>query len=182
MSGRAQGWRLVLFGAPGVGKGTQAQAIRTRLGLVHVATGDMLRAAMQAGTALGLQARAIVDRGGLVPDALVGDMMTERLAQPDVAGGFLLDGFPRTAVQADLLDDLLAGRGQRLDRVINLAVPEPEILERLTGRRMCSGCGASYHARDLRPRVEGRCDVCGGSLQQRADDTVEAIAHRLGVY
>lgn len=182
MSGRASGWGLVLFGAPGVGKGTQAQAIRARLGLVHVATGDMLRAAMQAGTPLGLQARAIVERGGLVPDVLVGAMMSERLAQPDVAEGFLLDGFPRTVVQADMLDDLLAGRGRRLDRVINIVVPEPEILERLTGRRMCSQCGASYHVRDLRPRVEGRCDACGGELRQRADDTAAAIAHRLVVY
>lgn len=182
MSGRAGGWRLVLFGAPGVGKGTQSQAIRARLGLVHVATGDMLRAAMQAGASLGLQARAIVDRGGLVPDAMVGAMMSDRLSQPDVADGFLLDGFPRTAVQADLLDGLLGGRGQRLDRVINIVVPEPEILDRLTGRRICSGCGASYHGRDLRPRVEGKCDGCGGVLRQRADDTTEAIAHRLRVY
>jgi adenylate kinase len=183
MSGRGKGgWRLVLFGAPGVGKGTQSQAIRARLGLVHVATGDMLRAAMEAGTGPGLQAKAIVDRGGLVPDTLVGAMMAERLSQPDVAGGFLLDGFPRTAAQADLLDGWLAGRGQHLDRVINIVVPEPEILDRLTGRRICGSCGASYNVRDLRPRVAGRCDICGDVLRERADDTRKAIARRLEVY
>lgn len=182
MSTRAGGWRLVLFGAPGVGKGTQAHEIRGRLGLTHVATGDMLRAAMESGSPLGVQVRASVEKGGLVADALVGEMMRERLAQPDVQDGFLLDGFPRTAAQADLLDGILAERGQTLDRVINLVVPEPEIVDRLTGRRMCAGCGAPYHVRHGRPKIEGRCDRCGGVLMQRADDTEAAIAHRLQIY
>jgi adenylate kinase len=176
------GCRLVLFGAPGVGKGTQAAEIRRRTGAAHISTGDMLRAAMKAGTPPGLQARAIVERGGLVPDDLVGAMMRERLEQADARDGFLLDGFPRTQAQADLLDAILAERGQRLDRVINIVVPEPEILDRLTGRRVCGRCGATFHVRYNRPRAEGRCDACGGELRQRPDDAEAAIAERLRQY
>lgn len=176
------GFRLVLFGAPGVGKGTQAVEIRRRAGVPHISTGDMLRAAMKEGSALGLKARAIVERGGLVPDDLVGAMMRERLEQPDARDGFLLDGFPRTAAQADLLDGILEGRGQHLDRVINIVVPEPEILDRLTGRRVCGRCGATYHVRYNRPRTEGMCDACGGELRQRPDDAETAIAERLRQY
>jgi adenylate kinase len=142
----------------------------------------MLRAAMKAGTPPGLQARAIVERGGLVPDDLVGAMMRERLEQADARDGFLLDGFPRTQAQADLLDAILAERGQRLDRVINIVVPEPEILDRLTGRRVCGRCGATFHVRYNRPRAEGRCDACGGELRQRPDDAEAAIAERLRQY
>ncbi|MGH9750704.1 MAG: adenylate kinase [Candidatus Polarisedimenticolia bacterium] len=174
--------RLVLFGAPGVGKGTQAAAIRRRVGIAHISTGDMLRAAMQAGTPLGLKARAVVERGGLVPDDLVGAMMRDRLEQEDARDGFLLDGFPRTVAQADLLDAIVAARGQALDAVVNLAVPEPEILDRLTGRRTCARCGTVFHVRYNRPRAEGRCDACGGELRQRADDREEAIAERLRQY
>lgn len=172
----------MLFGAPGVGKGTQAAEIRRRTGAAHISTGDMLRAAMKAGTPPGLQARAIVERGGLVPDDLVGAMMRERLEQADARDGFLLDGFPRTQAQADLLDAILAERGQRLDRVINIVVPEPEILDRLTGRRVCGRCGATFHVRYNRPRAEGRCDACGGELRQRPDDAEVAIAERLRQY
>jgi adenylate kinase len=176
------GLRLVLFGAPGVGKGVQAAEILKRAPVPHISTGEMLRAAMKAGTPLGRQAAAVVERGGLVPDALVGEMMEERLAAPDARDGFLLDGFPRTAAQADLLARVLSRRGQALDRVINIVVPEPEILDRLTGRRVCASCGATFHVRYNRPRVEGVCDACGGALRQRSDDREETIAERLRVY
>src|SRR5947208_3946241 len=131
------GARLVLLGAPGVGKGTQAAEISRRTGLPHISTGDLLRAAIRAGSPLGRRVAAIVERGQLVPDGLVGEVMEERLARPDAATGFLLDGFPRTVAQADLLDRILAKRGQTLDRVIGIEVPEPEIIGRLAGRRSC---------------------------------------------
>jgi adenylate kinase len=172
----------VLFGAPGVGKGTQAAEIQRRAGLLHISTGDMLRQAMKDGSPLGTRVRDVVERGDLVPDALIGEIMEERLSRPDARAGFLLDGFPRTAAQADLLDRLLAARGQSLDGVINLDVPEGEILERLTGRRVCGACGATYHVRFNRPRVEGVCDACGGALSQRPDDREEAIVERLRAY
>src|SRR5439155_17403298 len=136
------GARLVLLGAPGVGKGTQAAEISRRTGLPHISTGDLLRAAIRAGSPLGRRVAAIVERGQLVPDWLVGEVMEERLARPDAATGFLLDGFPRTVAQADLLDRILAKRGQTLDRVIGIEVPEPEIIDRLAGRRSCGQCGA----------------------------------------
>ncbi|PYS97390.1 MAG: adenylate kinase [Acidobacteria bacterium] len=174
--------RLALFGAPGVGKGVQAAALRERLGVPHVSTGDMLRAAVKDGSPLGRKVRAILERGGLVPDEVVGDLIRERLGRPDAGDGFVLDGFPRTVPQADLLDRVLAGRGRALDRAINIVVPEPEILDRLTGRRVCPECGATYHVRHNPPRVEGRCDACGGALRQREDDTEPVIAERLRVY
>jgi len=176
------GTRLVLLGAPGVGKGTQAEEIRRRLGLAHISTGDMLRAAIRDGSPLGRKVASIVERGDLVPDALVGEVMEERLARPDVAVGFLLDGFPRTVAQADLLDRILARRGQELDAVIRIEVPEPEIIDRLAGRRSCGNCGATFHVRYNRPKVEGVCDRCGSTLRQRPDDAESAIAERLRVY
>ncbi len=169
---RGGGFRLVLLGAPGVGKGTQAAEITRRLGLPHVSTGDLLRAAIRDGSPLGPKVAAIVDRGELVPDDLVGEVMAERLSRPDAAGGFLLDGFPRTTAQADQLDRLLAERGQALDRVISIEVPEPE----------SARCGAVYHVRYGRPRVEGVCDRCGGELRQRSDDTEPVIRERLRAY
>lgn len=174
--------RLVLLGAPGVGKGTQAAEITRRVRLVHISTGDLLRSAIREGTPLGRKVAAVVERGELVPDALVGAVMEERLARPDAAVGFLLDGFPRTVAQADLLDGILSRRGQALDRVISIEVAEPEILDRLTGRRSCDGCGAVFHVRYNRPRVDGTCDRCGGSLRQRNDDTEKVIAERLRAY
>jgi len=124
----------------------------------------------------------MVERGDLVPDDLVGDLVEERLGRPDGRAGFLLDGFPRTIVQADRLDRILGAQGVRLDAVVNLSVPEPEIVERLSGRRVCASCGALYHTRSSRPRVEGVCDDCGGALQERSDDRPEAVAERLRVY
>jgi len=176
------GTRLVLLGAPGVGKGTQAAEITRRTGLAHISTGDLLRSAIRDATPLGRKVGAIVERGELVPDALVGDLMEERLSRPDAADGFLLDGFPRTVAQADLLDRILARRSQGLDRVISIEVAEPEILDRLTGRRSCNRCGAVYHVRYNRPRAEGVCDRCGAELRQRSDDTETVIAERLRAY
>ena len=177
-----RGLRLVLFGAPGVGKGTQAVEIRKRSGIAHISTGDMLRAAIREGTPAGLKARAIVDQGGLVPDDVVGDLIEERLDRPDTKTGFLLDGFPRTVRQADRLDSILKRRGEVLDRVINIEVPEEEIVVRLTGRRTCGACGKTFHVRFSPPREEGICDGCGSKLVQRADDTEEAIEQRLRTY
>jgi adenylate kinase len=176
------GARLVLLGAPGVGKGTQAAEISRRTGLPHISTGDLLRAAIRDGSPLGRRVAAIVERGELVPDGLVAEMMEERLARPDAADGFLLDGFPRTVAQADLLDRILAKRGQALDRVIGIEVPEAEIVDRLEGRRSCGHCGATYHVRYNRPKVDGVCDRCGSELRQRPDDAEAVIAQRLKAY
>ena len=176
------GARLVLLGAPGVGKGTQAAEISRRTGLPHISTGDLLRAAIRDGSPLGRRVAAIVERGELVPDGLVAEVMEERLARPDAADGFLLDGFPRTVAQADLLDSILAKRGQALDRVIGIEVPEAEIVDRLAGRRSCGHCGATYHVRYNRPKVDGVCDRCGSELRQRPDDVEAAIAQRLKAY
>jgi len=176
------GVRLALLGAPGVGKGTQAAEITKRVGLVHISTGDLLRAAIRDGSPLGRRVAAIVERGELVPDGPVAEVMEERLARPDAADGFLLDGFPRTVAQADLLDRILAKRGQALDRVISIEVPEAEIVDRLAGRRSCGHCGATYHVRYNRPKVDGVCDRCGSELRQRPDDVEAAIAQRLKAY
>jgi adenylate kinase len=178
----SSGARLVLLGAPGVGKGTQAAEISRRTGLPHISTGDLLRAAIRDGSSLGRRVAAIVERGELVPDDLVAEVMEERLARPDAADGFLLDGFPRTVAQADLLDRILAKRGQALDRVISIEVPEAEIVDRLAGRRSCGQCGATYHVRYNRPKVDRVCDRCGSELKQRPDDVEAVIAQRLKAY
>jgi adenylate kinase len=174
--------RLVLLGAPGAGKGTQAAEITKRTGLPHISTGELLRAAIRDGSPLGRRVAAIVERGELVSDGLVGEVMEERLAGPDAAGGFLLDGFPRTNAQADLLDRILERRGQSLDRVISIEVPEAEIIDRLAGRRSCGECGAVYHVRHNLPRVAGVCDRCGSTLRQRPDDAEAIVAERLRAY
>jgi adenylate kinase len=183
MSGTGdKGLRLVLFGAPGVGKGTQAGEIRRRSGIAHISTGDMLRAAVKEGTPAGLRARKIIDRGELVPDELVGDLIEERLSRPDTKGGFILDGFPRTVAQADRLDTILERRADMLDRVINIDLGEREIIARLSGRRTCAECGMIFHVHLNPPRAEGVCDGCGGELHQRTDDTKDAIGQRLRAY
>jgi adenylate kinase len=174
------GIRLVLFGAPGVGKGTQASLLSRRFAVPHVSTGDMLRAAIREGTPLGLKARAVVERGELVPDELVSALVAERLAQEDVCLGFILDGYPRTVRQAEDLDRAIGERV--IDRVVNLEVPAAEIVERLAGRRSCPACGAVYHVRFQAPRAADRCDLCGAALQARPDDAPDVVQGRLRVY
>jgi adenylate kinase len=174
--------RVIFLGAPGAGKGTQARALAAEWGVPQVATGDMLREAVAAGTPLGLEAKRYMDAGGLVPDDVVIGLVEERLARPDAARGFVLDGFPRTAAQAEALDAMLRRRGESPDRVVFLDVGREELIRRLTGRRVCGRCGTAFHLVSAPPRAAGRCDNCGGELTQRSDDTREAVATRLDVY
>ena len=184
---------LILLGPPGAGKGTQAKRLAQTHGLVQLATGDMVRAAIASGSEIGRRVKAIYDAGQLVPDDIIIQMIAERIGQPDCAphgaphgakgGGFILDGFPRTVPQAEALDAMLAERGQALDHVILIEVDEAALVDRIAGRFTCQGCGASYHERYKRPRVEGVCDVCGGTdLVHRADDRPEAVKTRFEVY
>jgi len=170
---------LLLFGPPGVGKGTQAQRLSSVFQIQHIATGDMLRAAIQSYTPLGQRAKSFIDKGQLVPDDLVLDLLGERLQHPDTRRGFLLDGFPRTVPQAAELDRMLTSYGKKLDRVIVLDAPEEELVKRISGRRTCESCQASYHMIARPPRVAGFCDRCGGVLSQRSDDSEEIIRNRL---
>jgi adenylate kinase len=174
--------RLVFLGPPGAGKGTQARELAREWGVPQIATGDMLREAAAAGTALGRQARAFMERGALVPDDVMIWLIAERLDQPDARRGFILDGFPRTIPQAEALDRRLAERGETLDRVIFFDVPEAELLRRLTGRRACPACQATYHLATHPPRRPGICDRCGAALVQRPDDSESTVRTRLKVY
>jgi len=174
--------RLVLLGPPGAGKGTQAAALKERLGIPHVSTGDMLRGAIAAGSEVGVRAKAVVEAGHLVPDDLMAKMVEERLSAPDAASGFLLDGYPRNLEQAMALEAILAGLATHLDKVVYLTAGDEELVRRLSGRRTCGTCGASYHLATARPKVPGVCDACGGALEQRSDDSEEVILRRLGVY
>ena len=174
---------LILLGPPGAGKGTQAKRLQETHGLVQLATGDMLRAAVASGSELGQRVKAIMEAGRLVPDAIMIEMLAARFYEPDSVGGFILDGFPRTVPQAEALDAMLAERGCKLDRVILMEVDEAELVARLVGRFTCPECGASYHERFNRPRVEGKCDNCGSTaLVHRADDRPEAVATRFEAY
>lgn len=174
---------LMLLGPPGAGKGTQAKRLERRHGLVQLSTGDMLRAAAASGSELGQRVKAIMEAGRLVPDDIIIEMIGQRIAQPDCARGFILDGFPRTVPQAEALDRLLAERNQKLDRVILMNVDEPALIERIAGRFSCRTCGASYHERYHRPKTDGVCDICGGAeFVHRADDRPEAVATRLAAY
>lgn len=174
--------RVILLGPPGAGKGTQAVSIAQEAGLPHISTGDMFRAALKQGTPLGLQAKTYMDKGELVPDDVVVAMVRERIMQPDCAKGFLLDGFPRTLVQAEKLDETLAAAGLGIDLVLNMVCSAETIVGRLTGRRVCRSCGAIFHVRNMPPKKDGVCDVCGGELYQRDDDKEATILNRLEVY
>jgi len=170
------------MGMPGVGKGTQATRLVERLGVVHLSTGDILREAVKEATPLGLQAQDTIASGKLVPDELIGDMISERLGRADVSGGFILDGFPRNVVQVEILDRVLKRCGISLDRVVLLGASEQEIVRRLSGRRVCESCGAVYHV-ESKPSSKGdACEECEGALIQRPDDTEEVIRERLRVY
>ncbi len=174
--------RVIFLGAPGAGKGTQARRLASESGGPQVATGDMLREAVAGGTPLGREAKRFMDSGALVPDEVVIGLVDERLARPDAAGGYVLDGFPRTVAQAEALDGLLRRRGQDLDRVVFFDVPRDELIRRLTGRRVCRQCGAAFHLVSAPPKAPGRCDQCGGALYQREDDAETTVARRLDVY
>ncbi|PTX58201.1 adenylate kinase [Melghirimyces profundicolus] len=172
---------IVLMGLPGAGKGTQADRITEAFRIPHISTGDMFRAAVKEGTPLGLEAKKFMDEGQLVPDRVTIGIVRERLGKDDCAEGFLLDGFPRTVPQAEALDETLDEMGRALDHVLYIEVGEAELLKRLTGRRICSQCGATYHVVFDPPKEEGVCTRCGGSLYQRDDDKEETVAKRLEV-
>jgi adenylate kinase len=173
---------LVFMGPPGAGKGTQAELFHIRHGIPHISTGDMFRAAVRADTEVGRRAADFMRRGDLVPDAIVEQLVEERLLQQDAAKGFILDGYPRTLPQADALDEFLARWGRELDGVIFFEVPEEVVLRRITGRRVCPACGANYHVEYQPPRVPGRCDNDETELIQRRDDAPETVRHRLQVF
>lgn len=174
--------RVAFLGPPGAGKGTQARELAREWGVPHMATGDMLREAVAARTPVGLEAKRYMDAGALVPDDVIIGLMRERLAQPDAAGGFLLDGFPRTIAQAESLERLLKDIGRSLDALIYFDVSTRELMRRLTGRRVCRACGHSFHVVSNPSKRPGVCDLCGGELYQRADDSDATVQNRLEVY
>ncbi len=174
--------KLILLGAPGAGKGTVAKLLTKMDGSVQISTGDILRAAVAAGTELGKQAQAAMKAGDLVSDDLIMGIMGERLKEDDCKAGYLLDGFPRTIPQAEALKVLLADMGEELDMVVDIQVAKDVILDRLTTRRTCEGCGEIYNVKSNPPKEEGKCDKCGGAVTQREDETEEAISNRLDVY
>lgn len=172
---------LVLMGLPGAGKGTQAERIVEKYGIPHISTGDMFRAAIKEGTELGLKAKSYMDKGALVPDEVTIGIVRERLSKEDCQKGFLLDGFPRTVPQAEALEQILASLNKKIDYVININVDPDILIERLTGRRICKTCGATYHLVFNPPAKEGICDKCGGELYQRSDDHEDTVKNRLRV-
>ena len=172
------GMKLILLGAPGAGKGTQAEILSAKLGIPTISTGNILRAAIKEGTSIVLEAKSYMAAGKLVPDSVIIGIVAQRLEQPDCSGGFILDGVPRTIGQAQAL----AQAGVTFDHVVSIEISDGEIEERMTGRRVCQNCGAPYHVKAKPPKVEGVCDTCGGPLVQREDDKPETVRHRLEVY
>lgn len=174
--------RAVLLGPPGAGKGTQAVRLVEKYEIPHISTGDIFRKNIKEGTELGKKAQEYMNAGALVPDELVVDLVKDRLQQDDCKNGFLLDGFPRTIFQAEKLDEFLSESNLKIDIVINLKVEKEALIKRLTGRRVCKDCGASYHIVNIPPKKEGVCDICGGELIQRKDDNIETVENRINVY
>lgn len=174
--------KIVMLGAPGAGKGTQAVLISEKYHIPHVSTGDIFRSNIKNGTELGKKARAYMDAGQLVPDELTIQLLLDRVAQDDCQGGYVLDGFPRTIPQAQVLTDALAKTGEKVDFAIDVDVPDDNIVKRISGRRSCPKCGASYHVEFIPPKKEGVCDICGSDLIQREDDRPDTISSRLNVY
>lgn len=173
---------VVLLGAPGAGKGTQASALTRELGIVHVATGDLFRKALSEETELGLQAKSYMEKGELVPDEVTINMVKERIREHDCDDGVLFDGFPRTLSQARALDQMMKMEGREIDKAVYIEVPEEELVRRLSGRWICRQCQTPYHAVTSPPKTPGRCDACGGELYQRADDKEETVRERLKVF
>lgn len=173
---------IILLGPPGAGKGTQAKLISEKYSIPHISTGDIFRKNISNKTPLGMEAKSYMDKGQLVPDELTIEIVKDRLSEEDCKNGFLLDGFPRTVKQAEALDEFLTNKNSKTDAALLIDVPQGLILERMTGRRVCGECGASYHIKFVKPNIEGVCDICGGELVQRKDDTKETVLERLEVY
>lgn len=174
--------KIIMLGAPGAGKGTQAKMIAEKYGLPHISTGDIFRANIKNGTELGKEAKEYMDKGLLVPDELTVRLLLDRVAQDDCKNGYVLDGFPRTIPQAEVLDDKLSELGEKVDYAINVDVPDENIVNRMSGRRACLNCGATYHIVSIPPKKEGICDVCASALVLRDDDRPETVQNRLKVY
>jgi len=174
--------KIIMLGAPGAGKGTQAKKLAAKYGIPHISTGDIFRANIKNGTELGAKAKVFMDQGLLVPDELVVDLIMDRFAQPDCENGYVLDGFPRTIPQAKALDDALTKNNDAVEYAIDVDVPDEAIVNRMSGRRACVGCGATYHVATIPPKKEGICDVCGAELILRDDDKPETVLKRLSVY
>jgi adenylate kinase len=174
--------KIIMLGAPGAGKGTQAKMISEKYGLPHVSTGDIFRANIKNGTALGMEAKQYMDKGLLVPDELTVKILLDRVAQDDCKNGYVLDGFPRTIPQAEVLEDALSKLGDKVDYAINVDVPDENIVRRMSGRRACVTCGETYHIEHVPPKTEGICDKCGSALILRDDDKPETVLNRLKIY
>lgn len=174
--------KIIMLGAPGAGKGTQAKMIADKYSVPHISTGDIFRANIKNGTELGMEAKKYMDQGLLVPDELTVKILLDRVAQEDCKNGYVLDGFPRTIPQAEVLDEALSGLGESIDYAIDVNVPDENIINRMSGRRACLGCGATYHIVHIPPKTEGICDRCGKELVLRDDDKAETVKNRLNVY